>query len=125
MPDDKRIRFHQLLELHLNNVLKTFVNEPLTPELMGSIRGTFRDKIKTVFEKSSHKLSAAALTWLADQHFKSISLGPDQNMSDNVVINEYTLAELEFRDIQLLRNLFLETKMGHELDDEFRRRSVS
>ena len=76
-------------------------------------------------ECGSHKLSANALTWLGDQYFKAIKINDDQLMSDTVVINEYTLTELEFNDIQLLRNLFSGTRMGPELNEELQRRSVS
>ncbi len=124
--DAKRIRFHQLLEIQLNNTLKKkFVNEALTPELMRSIRESIRQQLDDVFGKSRFKLSPNAMTWLGDQFFKAIRLNDDQLMSDQVVINEYNLSELEFNDIQLLRNLFLETRMGPDLDAELKRRSAS
>ena len=126
MSDAKRIRFHQLLETQLTNSLqKKFLNEQLTPALMRSIREMIRQQINDVFSKSRFKLSADATTWLTDQYFKGIKLNDDQLMSDQVVINEYKLSELEFNDIQLLRNLFLETTMGPDLDAELRRRSAS
>lgn len=125
MSDDKRIRFHQLLEIQLNNQLKKFLHEQLTPALMRSIREEIRSTIDGVFSKSRFRLSANATTWLTDQYFKGIRLNDDQLMSDQVVINEYKLSELEFNDIQLLRNLFNETLMGPELDAEMKRRSVS
>lgn len=120
-----RIRFHQLLEVQLNNILKKFVNEQLTPTLMRRIREAIRTQLEDVFSRSRCNLSSNALTWLTDQYFKAIQLNEDQLMSDQVVINEYKLHELEFNDIQLLRNLFLETKMGPELDVELKRRSAS
>lgn len=126
MPDEnKRIRFHQLLELQLNNSLKKFLHEQLTPVVMRSIREEIRATIDGVFSKSKHRLSPDATTWLTDQYFKGIRLNDDQLMSDQVVINEYKLTELEFNDIQLLRNLFNETVMGPELDAELKRRSTS
>ena len=124
-PTDKRIRFHQLLELQLNNCLKKFLHEQLTPALMRSIREEIRSTINGVFSKSTHKLTTEATTWLTDQYFKGIRLNEEQLMSDQVVINEYKLSELEFNDIQLLRNLFIDTTMGPELDAELRRRSAS
>ena len=125
MSDDKRIRFHQLLEIQLNNRLKKFLHEQLTPALMRSIREEIRQQLVDVFGKSRFTLSTSALTWLTDQYFKGIKLNDDQLMSDQVVINEYKLSELEFNDIQLLRNLFNETTMGPGLDAELRRRSAS
>lgn len=126
MRNDDQIRFHQLLEVQLNNMIrKQFVNEQLTPEKMRSIREAIRQQLIDVFSKSRFKLTSNAITWLCDQYFKSIRINDDQLMSDQVVINEYRLDELEFNDIQLLRNLFLETRMGPELDAELRRRSAS
>jgi hypothetical protein len=124
--EGKHIRFHQLLETHLNSIIqKRFVNRALTPEMMREMRNAIHETIGGVFAKSSHKLSANALTWLGDQYFKAIKINDDQLMSDTVVINEYTLTELEFNDIQLLRNLFSGTRMGPELNEELQRRSVS
>lgn len=122
----KSTRFYQLLEFRLNDTLKKkFLHEALTPTLMRSIRESIAKQLDDVFSRSSFKLSQPALAWLGDQYFKGIKLNSDQVMSDQVVINEYNLSELEFNDIQLLRNLFLETTMGHELDEEFRRRNQS
>lgn len=126
MSDAKRIRFHQLLETKITNTLqRKFLHEQLTPVLMRSIRESIRQQIDDVFSKSRFKLSPNATTWLTDQYFKGIKLNDDQLMSDQVVINEYKLSELEFNDIQLLRNLFMETTMGPGLDAELRRRSAS
>lgn len=127
MPDDnKRIRFHQLLEIQLNNIIqKQFVNEQLTPEMMRSLREAIRKQLVDVFSKSKFQLSARALIWLGDQYFKAIRINDNQLMNDQVVINEYKLMELEFYDIQLLHNLFNETVMGPELDAELKRRSAS
>jgi hypothetical protein len=123
--ESKSIRFYQLLELQLNNQLKKFLFDQLTPNLMREIRESIRSTINDVFSKSRHGLSSNAVTWLTDQYFKGIRLNDDQLMNDQVVINEYKLSELEFNDIQLLRNLFLETSMGPELDAELRRRNAS
>lgn len=122
---DKRIRFHQLLEVKLNTALKPFLFKELTPPTLRQIRETLREQIDGVFSKSKFKLSDRATTWLTDQYFKAIKINDDQQMTDMVVLNEYKLSELDFNDIQLLRNLFLETKMGPELDAEFRRRNAS
>lgn len=125
MSETKQIRFYQLLEQRLSREIKKHVSSELTPETMRSIRESIRRTINGVFSKSNHKLSEHAVTWLTDQYFKGIRLNEDQLMSDQVVINEYRLPELEFTDIQLLRNLFLETQMGPELDEELRHRSAS
>lgn len=128
MSDDKRgkrIRFHQLLEIKLNAALKPFVYKALTPPTLKQIRETLRAQIDGIFSKSRFKLSDRATTWLTDQYFKAIQINDDQQMTDMVVLNEYKLSELDFNDIQLLRNLFLETKMGPDLDAELRRRSAS
>lgn len=123
--DENRIRFHQLLEIVLNDLLKSFLHKPLTPELMHSMRRAIREKIHDVFAKSKHRLSDNAETWLTDQYFKRIKFNDDYAMVDQVVINEYKLPELEFNDILLMRNLFIETDMGEDLDKEFKRRGMS
>lgn len=121
----KSLRFHELLELQLNNTIQKFTKKPLTPELMREIREAIRGQIEGVFGKSKFQLSKNAITWLTDQHFKNIRIAEDQLMSDTVVINEYKLSELQFNDILLLRNLFNQTIMGPELEAELKRRSVS
>lgn len=120
------IRFAQLLELHVTNVItKKFVNEQLTPLLMRQIREAIRAAIENVFVKSKHNLSNAALTWLTDQYFKAIKLNGEMTMSDQVVIHEYKLSQLPYHDIELLRNLFNETAMAPELEKEYRTRSLA
>lgn len=122
---DKRIRFHQLLELQLNKRIQKYQHEPLTHVTMRAIREDIRDLISSTFGKSKFKLSTNATTWLTDQFFKAIRINEEQTMAEQVVINEYKLSELDFDDIQLLRNLFNETTMGPALDAELRRRSAS
>jgi len=126
---DKNIKFYRLLEIHLEGILqktlKSSEQKELTPLLMREIREGIRESISSVFTQSKHKLSQEATTWLTDQYFKRIKVGKNQVMSDQVVINEYTLSELTFDDVQLLRNLFVETQMGPELDDELKKRSLS
>lgn len=128
MPD-KNIKFYQLLEVSLNDILhktiKSSEQKEINHVLMREIRVRINESISSVFLKSKYKLSQEAITWLSDQFFKRIKIGKDQTMGDQVVINEYALSELTFDDIQLLRNLFIETQMGLELDDELRKRSLS
>lgn len=122
----KPIRFAQLLTLHVNNTIKTnFLNEQLTPDLMKSVRDCIRKTISDVFQRSTHKLETESLNWLSNQFFKAIEVNGDQKMGDLVVINEYKLADLPYHDIQLMRNLFNETLLSNELEDEYRRRSAS
>ncbi len=123
MNDDRQIRFFQLLELQLSKVIKS--SKELTPEGLKQLRGSIRETIDGIFSKSRFKLSTEATTWLTDQYFKAIKVSDDKLISDLVVINEYKLSELEFNDIQLLRNLFLETTLGASLDAELQRRSAS
>jgi hypothetical protein len=126
---DKNIKFYQLLEITLNDVLQKTIKSSEQKEinhiLMREIRVGINESISSVFSKSKYKLSQEAIMWLSDQYFKRIKISKDQTMSDQVVINEYTLSELTFDDIQLLRNLFIETQMGLELDNELRKRSLS
>jgi len=123
MPERKQVRFYALLEESLNKSIGKFCNEALTPGLMRQIREEIKGQITRLFEASSHKLSFNAQTWLTDQYFKNIKVNDDQSMSDLVVINEYTLTELEFDDIKLLHDLFLDTKMGPGLVTELKRRN--
>ncbi len=123
MPERKQVRFYALLEERLNKSISKFCNEALTPALMRQIREEIKCQITSLFEASSRKLSPNAQTWLTDQYFKTIKVNDDQTMTDLVVINEYTLSELEFDDIRLLHTLFLETKMGPGLVEELKRRN--
>jgi hypothetical protein len=125
MPDNV-LRFAQLIELHINKVIKSrFTMEALTPALMREIRDEIRKQIDTVFQKSSHKLTDHARSWLTDQFFKRIQVNGDQLMSDLVVINEYRLDQLTYEDVQLMRNLFDETGLAGDLNEEYARRSAS
>jgi len=124
--ENKRIRFAELLELHLNNVVQQkFINESLTPNLMREIRASIRTTIDSVFTASKYKIGPNARAWLTDQFFKSIKFNGGEMMADQVIIHEYKLSDLPYNDVQLLKNLFNETVMGPLLEEEFRRRSAS
>ena len=124
--ENKRVRFAELLTLHILNVVKErFTNSPLTPNVMREIRATIRQKIDNIFNLSKYNLGADARAWVTDQFFKSIQFNGGECMSDQVIIHEYNLTELPYNDLQLLKNLFDETVMGSELENEFQRRSAS
>ena len=101
---------------------RNFQLKVMTPESMREIRNSIRGLISDVFAKSVHKISDNATTWLTDQYFKSIKLNEDTYMSDQVVINEYTLDELEFKDIELMKNLFKDTSLSDSINIEHKRR---
>jgi len=112
-----------MLEKQLNIVIKDFLGQPLTPAVLRSIRESLRFKIHSIFTSSkNYNLSPEGVTWLTDQYFKSIQISGDQLISDNVVINEYTLPELLASDIKLLLDLYGDTKLGLELRTEAERR---
>lgn len=118
------IRFHELLDSHLMNVLKPkFLNETLTPKVLREIHSLIRSTIEGIFMKSSQVISGEALSWLTDQYFKNIKVNDTQHVSDLVVLNEYVLDELKYTDIQLLCNLFSDHRIGHDLEIELRKRS--
>lgn len=123
--EKKHIRFSQLLEVHLKGVLKRFLHEQLTPEVLRSIRDSIQSAIADVFEKSSHKLDARSINWLAHRYFAAVKVNDDQSINDMVVINEYKLSELPYDDIVLMRNLFDRTILAPDLDAEYRLRSQS
>ena len=124
MSNDKQIRFHQLLEIQINNIIQArFVGQLLTPFLMREIREAIKTQVVDIFSKSKYNLSDKASTWLTDQYFKAIKINDDQTMSDQVVINEYELSELETLDVVLLRNVFVSTHLSANLDTEFYRRN--
>lgn len=132
MATGKRIRFSELLELHVNNVIsrKFTRKDPkdqveLTPDLMREIRDAILEAIGNVFAKSNHKLTPEAVSWLSNKFFKAVQINSNQTMSDLVVINEYKLSQLPYHDVELLRNLFNETALEEELEEEYRRRSQS
>lgn len=127
---EKHVRFAELLVLHLNTRVKkqfpqgTTINQGKLRE----IRDCVRDTCLEVFSKSSHGLSADAINWIANQFFKSIKMSTTDGsttINDLVVINEYNLSELPYHDIELMRNLFNETEMGQQLNEEYQRRSTS
>ena len=123
---EKNIRFSKLLELHVTNVIsKKFVNEAATTDMFKEVRETVRQTIEGVFMKSSHTLTPSSMTWLSDQFFKAIKINGDASMGDLVIIKETKLADLPYHDIELMRNLFNETGLAFELEEEYRTRSTS
>jgi hypothetical protein len=119
------IKFHQMFEIQLNNVLvNEFQNQSITPEIMRAMRECIRTEIEKVFSKSRHDISSNAKTWLTDQYFKSIKIGNNQVMSDQVVINEYRLDELEQSDIKTLFSLYHNTDLGNSLKEEIQNRKM-
>lgn len=119
-----RIRFHQLLELHLvSTIKKKFLGQALTPATLREVRDEVVSIVGGVFEKSHHRLSPEAISWVANQHFKRMRVNDQQSINDLVVINEHKLSELSFSELELLKNLFGETAIGPELTTEYQRRS--
>ena len=125
--EGKNVRFAQLLELHINNVVKKQfkTGQLLTPLLMKEIHLEVRRQIDVVFEKSTHKLTPEARSWLTDQFFKVIQINGNVTMGDQVILNEYKLSSLPYHDVELLRNLFNETDLAGVLNEEYQRRSQS
>lgn len=115
----------QLLEQHLTAALKQFVHESLTPNLMNRIRTTVKKTIDNVISRTQDKLSDKGIMWLTDQYFKGIKMNDDLLMSDQVVINEYKLSELEFSDIELLYGMYDGTDLGIELEKEYHKRMLN
>jgi hypothetical protein len=126
MEQNPHARFSQLLEQHINRVVKRlYVDETLTPVVLKSIHATVRREIDTVFMRSSHKLEDAARSWLADQFFKAIRINDDVTVGDQVITNEYRLDQLSYHDVELLRNLFDQTGLSESLNEEMQHRSLS
>jgi len=125
----QNVRFYQLLDIQLASKLKKFSNEPMTPVTLHLIRETINDTLNAVFSASRHKLSQPAVKWLADQYFKLVTFTTtdrgEQRVVDLVVIHEYKLSMLDFNDVQLLHNLFVETPFGEDLHKEYAARTAS
>jgi len=129
--ESKPIRFAALLEQHIVHkvnkklsVGKTVIDNKALHE----IRDLVKELVHGIFGKSSHKVTEQGLNWLSNQLFKNIELKTNEGnkpIEELVVFNEYKLADLPYSDIQLLRNLFNETAMGPELEEEYRRRSAA
>lgn len=123
------IRFARLLELHIvNKISKDFAGKPIDDATLHQMRDEIRNKVHGIFQKSKYNLSGISLNWLSNQLFKNITLGTSEGkkrIDELVVFNEYKLAELPYDDLQLLRNLFNQTIYGHELEEEYQRRSAS
>ncbi len=129
MEQGKPIRFAQLLELHLNNqVNKKFSDAVVNNETLHEMRALIKEQVNGIFKKSSHAVTQPGLDWLSNQLFKHVSLVTSEGkklISELVIFNEYNLTSLPYSDIQLLRNLFNETQMGPELEEEYRKRSAA
>lgn len=126
--EGKPVRFTQLLEQHLNKVIKKeFDNRDLDPPTLHSIRNRLKELIAGIFGKSSHKLDERAVVWLTDQYFKAIRVDDDYDMVNLVIINEYKLEDLPYHDIELLRNLYSTSTApwAADLEAEYHRRSQS
>lgn len=126
--ENKHVRFTQLLELHLNKVIKKeFDNKDLDPPTLRAIRDRIKLLIGGIFDKSAHKLDERSVVWLTDQYFKVIKVDDDYDMVNLVILNEYKLEDLPYHDIELLRNLYSSSSAPwvSMLDAEYRRRSQS
>jgi hypothetical protein len=123
------IRFAQLLEQHLNNqIAKKFNKSTVNNETLHQMHASIKEQVDGVFKKSTHTVTQPGLDWLSNQFFKYMSLKTNEGkkvIGELVIFNEYNLADLPYSDIQLLRNLFNETQMGPELEDEYKRRSAA
>lgn len=118
-------RFAELLAQHVQDtVQRRFAYEKLDPATMRKIRQTIREIVSGVFQRSTHKLSDTGQSWLTNQVFKRLQVGPEAMMSDLIIINEHKLSELPLGEVRLLRDLFDETDMVSELDSELRARST-
>jgi glutamyl/glutaminyl-tRNA synthetase len=123
----KHVRFAELLTLHLSNKIKKAFphGTSLNDVKLREIRDCIRDTVREVFNKSSYTLAPESINWIANQYFKSIRINNEQTVNDIIIINEYKLADLPYHDIQLMRSLFNETQMFHELEAEYCRRNAS
>lgn len=117
-------RFAELLAQHVQDtVQRRFENEKLDPSTMRKIRQAIREIVSGVFQRSTHKLSDTGQSWLTNQVFKRLQVGPDAMMSDLIIINEHKLSELPLADVRLLGDLFDQTDMASELKAELATRS--
>lgn len=124
MDEQKHIRFSQLLEQHLITIIRRdFAGKQLTPQLLRELRDAIKQQLTWVFDRSSHKLSTNALGWITNQFFKAVRINEDTTVNDQIVLNDYNLADLPYDDIELMRNLFDQTKMSALLEEEYQRRS--
>lgn len=118
-------RFAELLAQHVQDtVTRRFAYEKLDPATMRKIRQTIREIVSGVFQRSTHKLSDTGQSWLTNQVFKRLQVGPEAMMSDLIIINEHKLTGLSLAEVRLLRDLFDETDMVNELDAELRSRNA-
>ena len=126
----KPIRFAELLEQHIvNQVNRKFATSGamLNNDTLHQIRDLVTEQVSGVFRKSSHQVGNLALTWLSNQIFQTLQIGTTdgkKSIRELVIFNEYKLSEMPYSDLQLLRNLFNETTMGPELEEEYRKRSA-
>jgi hypothetical protein len=120
------IRFSELLTQHVNRkIVRCVKDHPnVDPVLLKNIRDIIQDTVSGIFQKSTHKLSYPAMGWLANQYFRSIKLDSTP-VDDMIVINDYKMSDMTFNDVQLLRNLFDDTRISSQLNAEFKRRTAS
>lgn len=126
---DGTIRFSKLLEHRiLSDISKKFTGRLMDQVALREIRDCIREHVYGVFEKSTLHLSRESLSWVANQFFRNVSIGTGgttQKMHEMVVINDHPLEEMPLSDLQTLRSIFNETKMGPLLDEEFSKRGLS
>lgn len=124
--EGKHVRFAQLLEQRLAaSIIRQFSRIPIDDDVIRAMRDCIREEITDVFARSTQHLSFEALAWLSDQYLKCVRANDSQVIGDLVIINEYRLDSMPFRDIELMRNLFNETLLGPMLEEEYVRRSRS
>ena len=122
--DNKHVRFAELLELHINNVIKRdFSAKEPTPTMLKEMHVEIRRQVDNVFTMGRNRLTPEARSWLTDQFFKAVKLNSGQLVSDLIVTNEHKLALMPLSDIGLLHGLFDRSYFHDQLKEEYQRRS--
>lgn len=113
-------RFYLLLAQRLNDRLKKFNFDELTPEALASVRTEIYQTIDELFMKSKqNKLSKKAITWLTNQYFKQTKWSDNGTIiNDLVVVNNFKLSDLSNDDIVLLTSLYSGTLLSTQLEAE-------
>jgi hypothetical protein len=113
-------RFYLLLAQRLNDRLKKFNFDELTPEALTSVRTEIYQTIDELFMKSKqNKLSKKAITWLTNQYFKQTKWSDNGTIiNDLVVVNNFKLSDLSNDDIVLLTSLYSGTLLSTQLEAE-------
>lgn len=86
--------------------VESLLDKNLEEKWIVTLRSEIMHEITTALFNAGLFVTKTGRTWLTDQHFKAIKVN-DSLITDLVIMNEFTLDDLDAHDIAILRRIYL------------------